>query len=63
MLKTEYLRQFDRLAIEGERDAWLTGDQPWPAVTPSGIALFTAPAREPLLASLATYGLSEVQFL
>jgi glutamate racemase len=45
------------------RIAWLTRDQPWPAETPAGIALFTAPAREPLLASLATYGLSEVQFL
>jgi len=45
------------------RIAWLTRDQPWPAETPPGIALFTGPAREPLLASLATYGLSEVQFL
>lgn len=45
------------------RIAQLTREQPWPASMPPGIALFTAPAREPLLVSLATYGLSEVQFL
>lgn len=45
------------------RIAHLTREQLWPARMPPGIALFTAPAREPLLASLATYGLSEVQFL
>src|SRR5881628_2824861 len=37
------------------RIAYLTREQPWPATQPPGIALFTAPAREPLLASLATY--------
>lgn len=41
----------------------LTQDQPWPSDPPPGIALFTAPPREPLLASLAAYGLSEVQTL
>jgi glutamate racemase len=45
------------------RIAFLTRDQPWPAEPPPGIALFTAPAREPLLGSLAAYGLAEVQTL
>src|SRR5205085_9163268 len=45
------------------RIAFLTRGQPWPAEAPPGVALFTAPAREPLLSSLATYGLSEVQSL
>jgi glutamate racemase len=45
------------------RIAFLTRDQPWPKEPRPGIALFTAPALEPLLGSLATYGLSEVQFL
>src|SRR5437762_1847954 len=40
------------------RIAWLTREQPWPAEPPSGIVLFTAPPREPLLGALATYGLS-----
>jgi glutamate racemase len=45
------------------RIAWLTREQPWPNAPPRGIALFTAPAREPLLGSLAAYGLTEVQTL
>ncbi|HUP67097.1 MAG TPA: glutamate racemase, partial [Sphingomicrobium sp.] len=45
------------------RIAHLTRGQPWPAQAPGGIALFTSPAREPLLASLASYGLDEVQQL
>jgi len=45
------------------RIAYLTREQPWPAEPPPGIALFTAPPREPLLGSLATYGLAEVQTL
>jgi glutamate racemase len=45
------------------RIAWLTREEPWPAGPPAGIALFTAPPREPLLRSLATYGLEDVQFL
>ncbi|HEX8937443.1 MAG TPA: glutamate racemase [Sphingomicrobium sp.] len=45
------------------RIAHLTLGQPWPAEPTPGIALFTASAREPLLSSLATYGLSEVQFI
>ena len=32
----------------------------WPAEAPRGLALFTAPPREPLLGSLATYGLARV---
>lgn len=42
------------------RIAYLTRGQPWPAGRPRGIALFASPAREPLLKSLATYGLDEV---
>jgi glutamate racemase len=45
------------------RIAWLTREQPWPVAPVPGIALFTAPAREPMLGSLATYGLAEVQTL
>ncbi|HZC38167.1 MAG TPA: glutamate racemase [Sphingomicrobium sp.] len=45
------------------RIAWLTREQPWPAEPLPGIALFTAPPRGPLLRSLATYGLSDVQIL
>jgi glutamate racemase len=43
------------------RIAYLTREQPWPVEPSPGVALFTAPAREPLLRSLARYGLSEVQ--
>jgi glutamate racemase len=45
------------------RIAYLTREQPWPVERPPGIALFTSAAREPLLKSLATYGLDEVQAL
>jgi glutamate racemase len=45
------------------RIAYLTREQPWPAEPQQGIALFTAPAREPLLAALATYGLTAVKTL
>jgi glutamate racemase len=45
------------------RIAHLTQDQSWPAEPQAGIAVFTAPPREPLLANLATYGLEDVQFL
>ena len=45
------------------RIAWLTREQPWPAEPRSGLAIFTAPPREPLLGALATYGLGEVQIL
>jgi glutamate racemase len=45
------------------RVAYLTREQPWPVEPPSGIALFTSPAHEPLLGSLAAYGLDEVQTL
>ncbi len=43
------------------RIAYLTRQQPWPGEPPSGIAVFTAPPPEPLLASLAGYGLGEVR--
>ena len=45
------------------RIAWLTREQPWPSEPQPGVALFTAPAREPLLGALATYGLAGVQYL
>ena len=45
------------------RIAWLTREQPWPAKAQLGLAIFTAPPREPLLGALATYGLGEVQIL
>ena len=44
------------------RIAWLTRDQPWPSEPQPGLAIFTAP-REPLLGTLATYGLGQVQIL
>ena len=45
------------------RIAYLTREQPWPVQQVPGVALFTAPAREPLLSSLIQYGISEVQTL
>ena len=45
------------------RIAFLTREQPWPSEFLPGIALFTSPAREPLLNALADYGLGEVQAL
>jgi glutamate racemase len=45
------------------RIAFLTREQPWPATPQAGIALFTSAAREPLLNSLAAYGLGELQTL
>jgi glutamate racemase len=44
------------------RIASLTREQPWPGEM-SGVAVFTAPAREPLLSALAAYGLSDVDLL
>jgi glutamate racemase len=41
------------------RIAYLTREQPWPANASGGIAVFTAPPREPLLSALATYGFRE----
>jgi glutamate racemase len=43
------------------RIAYLTREQPWPAEPSPGIAVFTAPPREPLLGALATYGIGEVR--
>ena len=46
------------------RIAWLTRDQPWPDHTPPGIAVFTGGRpSESLIASLARFGLSEVETL
>jgi glutamate racemase len=44
------------------RIAWLTREQPWPTHA-SGVAVFTAPPRDPLLSALAGYGLTEVHTL
>ena len=44
------------------RIAHLTEGQPWPA-HPSGIAVFTAAARAPLVAGFTRYGLTETQSL
>ena len=45
------------------RIAWLTREQPWPSEPQPGLAVFTGPPREPLLSSLAAYGLGEVRIL
>ena len=45
------------------RIAWLTREQAWPTEPVRGIAVFTAPPREPLVGALAGYGLKEVQIL
>jgi glutamate racemase len=45
------------------RIAWLTREQPWSSAPGNGIAVFTASPHEPLLGSLATYGLTEIEAL
>ncbi len=45
------------------RIVYLTAGQPWPVERTAGLALFTAPAREPLLNSLIPYGITNVQSL
>jgi glutamate racemase len=45
------------------RIAWLTREQPWPAQPRPGLAVFTAPPREPLLGALAAFGIGDVQIL
>lgn len=46
------------------RIAWLTREQPWPQVPPSGVMVFTDGApRHPLMSSLARFGLTDVQSL
>lgn len=45
------------------RIAYLTRGQPWPTEPPGGIAVFTAPPRSPLAASLAAFGLTEIKTL
>lgn len=45
------------------RIAYLTREQPWPASRGQGVMIFTAEARSPLLATLAHYGIDEVQTL
>ena len=69
LLEDELRAAFPRVAyVDGgsgiaRRIAWLTREQLWPAEPQPGLALFTAPPREPLLGALATYGLGEVQIL
>jgi glutamate racemase len=45
------------------RIVYLTREQPWPAEPQPGIAVFTAPPREPLLGALAIYGIGEIRSL
>ena len=45
------------------RIAWLTREQPWPSEPQPGLAVFTAPPREPLLGALARFGIGDVQKL
>ena len=45
------------------RIAYLTQGQAWPAIPPKGIAVFTSAGRTPRAATLAPYGLDEVQQL
>lgn len=46
------------------RIRYLTGEQPWPAEYPGGIAVFTGGApRTPLLGTFADYGLDDVRML
>jgi len=46
------------------RIAWLTRGQPWPEAPPRGIAVFTGPMPSAaLVATLAAFGLTEVQSL
>jgi glutamate racemase len=43
------------------RITFLTRDQPWPSEPTSGIAIFTAPPRSPLLGALDQFGIGEVR--
>ena len=45
------------------RIAWLTHEQAWPPEPGTGMMIFTAEARSPLLGTLAQYGLIEVTTL
>ena len=45
------------------RIACLTTGQPWPSGEPTGIAVFTGPARVPLAAALARFGIDETRAL
>ena len=58
-----HMHYVDGAAGIARRIAYLTRGQPWPTEPATGIALFTSPAREPLLNSLANFGLGEVQEL
>jgi glutamate racemase len=42
---------------------WLTAGQPWPAASPSGIAVFTGAPPVSLAAAMARFGLTETQTL
>ena len=45
------------------RIAWLTREQAWPPEPGTGVMVFTADSRSPLLGTLAQYGLTEVTTL
>lgn len=59
------LRFVDGAQGIARRAAFLTRDQQWPAVRPSGIAVFTAPTAisEPLRQALAGFGLINIEML
>ena len=53
------------LTAEGiaRRIAWLTREQAWPRGPGTGVMIFTAEPRSPLLGTLAQYGLTEITTL
>jgi glutamate racemase len=55
------IRQVDGATGIARRIAYLTRRQPCPEAPPAGIAVFTAPPPETLVASLARLGLTDVQ--
>jgi len=69
LLESELRQAFPQVTyVDGaagiaRRIAYLTREQPWPTEPQPGIALFTAAAREPLLSSLAAFGLGEARTL
>jgi glutamate racemase len=45
------------------RIAFLTREQPWPAQPTSGVMIFTAEPRSPMLSAIARYGIGEIRTL
>jgi glutamate racemase len=67
LLKEELCEAFPAVSyVDGgpgiaRRIAWLTREQSWPSEPQLGLAVFTAPPREPLLGALARFGIGDVQ--